>query len=110
MNLKIALPAAALAVGLLGIGFGTAEAVSSFPPGTIHGCVTGKSRTLEGVYANPAKGLTCPAGSSPLSWQQVNTAGPNGLDVIEVQTQNLTGGDDTATCPADHPYIVGGGG
>jgi hypothetical protein len=34
MRLRIALPAAALAVGLLGIGFGTAEALSAatIPP------------------------------------------------------------------------------
>ena len=99
------------ALGLLGAGFGTAEAVSAFAPGTIHGCITGTNRVLEHVYVNPNKGLTCPSGSSSVSWQQVNTAGPKGLDVVEVQQQATVGPHNgvSANCPADHPYVLTGG-
>jgi hypothetical protein len=95
------------AIGLLGAGFGTAEAVSAFPPGTIHGCITGTNRVLEHVYTNPNKGLTCPSGGSSLFWEQTNTAGPNGLDVVEVVVNVDKGG--VALCPSDHPYVLSGG-
>jgi hypothetical protein len=95
------------ALGLLGTGFGTAEAVSAFAPGTIHGCITGTNRVLEHVYTDPSKGLTCPSGSSSVFWEQTNTAGPNGLDVVEVVVNVDMGG--VALCPSDHPYVLSGG-
>jgi hypothetical protein len=95
------------AIGLLGAGFGTAEAVSTFTPGTIHGCITGKTRVLENVYTNPDKELTCPSGSSSVFWDQLNTAGPNGLDVVEVLVN--VDKEGVALCPSDHPYVLSGG-
>lgn len=100
------------ALGLLGAGFGTAEAVSAaFAPGTIHGCITGTNRVLEHVFANPNKGVTCPSGSSSVFWDQVNTAGPHGLDTIAVSTDGTAapGVGFTVTCPPDHPYVLSGG-
>jgi threonine dehydratase len=38
------------------------------------------------------------------------TAGPTGLDVKVVTAQDQNAGQVTATCPADHPYVIGGGG
>jgi hypothetical protein len=95
------------AIGLLGAGFGTAEAVSTFAPGTIHGCITGTNRVLEHVYTNPSKGLTCPSGSSSVLWDQLNTAGPDGLAAVEVVVD--VNKEGVALCPSDHPYVLSGG-
>jgi hypothetical protein len=108
MNLKIALPAAALAVGLLGIGFGTAEALSTtaIPPNTIHGCVAGTARSLEHVYTDASKGTTCPSGELRVVFPKgATTAGPTGLDTVIVQAVNSA----IAACPSSHPYVLGGG-
>jgi len=59
MNRITLLAAAALAAGLAATGLGVANAVSTIPPGTLHGCITGTTRTLEHVYANPSSGTTC---------------------------------------------------
>ena len=42
----------------------------------------------------------------------VVTAGPAGLDMIEVTAFTAAGGTGEATvlCPASHPYVTGGGG
>jgi hypothetical protein len=127
------LTAAALAVGLLGAGFGTAEAVTSIPPGTIHGCVAGSSRTLEHVYTNPSSGTSCPSGESQVIWSKQGPAGPQGpagaagaqgpagvAGPAGPSTAGPSGLDDTyeygtglgeaiAYCPTDHPYVLGGG-
>jgi hypothetical protein len=110
-----------VAFGLFGMGFGVAEATSSIAPGTIHGCVAGPARSLERVYTNPNKGTTCPSGEFQVIWNQKgpagpqgpagpSTAGPAGLDVIVVTGQNQNGGQIMVPCPADHPYLIGGGG
>jgi len=99
------------ALGLLGAGFGTAEAVSTFAPGTIHGCITGTNRVLEHVYTNSSKGLICPSGSTSVFWDKLATAGPAGLDTIVVSTDGTAaeGVDFQVTCPSDHPYVISGG-
>jgi hypothetical protein len=103
----LAIVAASAAVASV-CSFGVAEATSSFPPGTIHGCIAGTARTLEHVYTNPSKGLTCPSGSSSVYWDQLTTAGSNGLDVITVWSGSPSAG--LLNCPSSHPYAVGGGG
>jgi hypothetical protein len=115
MNRITVLAVAGLTVALAGTGLAAADAVTSTP--TYHGCVVGTSRTLERVYTS--KTPTCPTGSFAANWNQtgprgapgVTTAGPGGLDVIEVS--NTTGpGTSVAVvgCPSDHPYVLGGGG
>jgi hypothetical protein len=58
--------------------------------------------------AGPAgpTGATGPQG--PTGATAVTTAGPGGLDVTEVTASGF--GTARADCPADHPWVVGGGG
>ena len=65
---------------------------------------TGAKGDTGATGATGAKGATGPAGPS--------TAGLNGLDVtIVTATGSATDPSDaTATCPDDHPYLLGGGG
>ena len=59
-------------------GLAAAGAATSIPAGTIHGCVTGTTRTLEHVYVNPTNGTTCPKGSFLVYWNQQGPQGPQG--------------------------------
>jgi hypothetical protein len=133
---KIVLTGAA-ALALLAGGTAAGAAIVGGPidgSGVIHGCyypsnVHGSSRVVLQDTTT-----SCPAGSTPISWNQtgpqgpqgatgavgpqgpagVDTAGPSGLDVVQVS--NFTNvdsqgfGQEIADCPADHPYVVGGGG
>ena len=107
------LAAAALAAGLAATGLGVANAVSTIPPGTLHGCITGTTRTLEHVYANPSSGTTC-AKSNLVWWpngadkDQPLTTGPPGLATTVVS--NTARNSVLAQCPAAEPFVVGGGG
>jgi hypothetical protein len=81
----IAGTSAALVVAGLGAAGATgafAAAASSsataLPAGSLHGCVQGSSRILEHVYTSPGSGLTCPAGSFQVVWQQKGAAGAQG--------------------------------
>src|SRR5260221_11157249 len=76
-----ALVAVAASVAAIGLGAGAAVAISApsavaLGPGTIHGCVTGATRTLEHVFTDFTKGTTCPAGSFLVVWNQ---KGPQGI-------------------------------
>jgi hypothetical protein len=117
--------AAAVAVGAAAFtagGFGIAQAATSIPPNTIHGCVQGTNRTLRQVYVSPSSGTTCssgfqviwPSGADNDPAPQAVTAGHGGLDVTFVTaetTNNQTaGGSARVSCPADHPYVISGGG
>jgi hypothetical protein len=121
MNRITVLAAAGLTVALAGTGLAAADAVTSTP--TYHGCVVGTSRTLEHVYTS--KTPTCPSGSFAAKWNQTgprgpqgiqgppgpagpSTAGPAGLDEQEVTGVSGTN-NSIAYCPADHPYVLGGG-
>jgi len=57
-------------------------------------------------------GAAGPAG--PQGLPGVGTAGPKGLDTIMVKASETLSEDSYATedveCPADHPYVLGGGG
>jgi hypothetical protein len=68
--------AAALSVG--GVALAGASAATPLPAGTIHGCVSGASRTMTNVYTNPSKGLTCPSGSFLVTWNEQGPAGVAG--------------------------------
>lgn len=74
--------AAVAGVAVAGVSFGAlaaAGAATSLPAGTIHGCVyLHSNRTLEGVYTDPAKGTTCPAGTFQVVWGVQGPAGPQG--------------------------------
>ena len=58
------------------------------------------------------QGDTGPAGSQGLSGPTgpagPSTSGPDGLDVTVV-SGGASSGEGTAYCPADHPYVLGGG-
>lgn len=62
---KIIIAAAGAAAALaIGATAAVAATTAPLPPNTIHGCITGTTRTLEHVYTNPSAGLTCPAGTT----------------------------------------------
>ena len=110
-------------------GGGAAYAASASIPdsaGVIHGCYKPTSNggvSPLGVVDTALPGGTCPKGQTALSWNQTgpqgpagaagpagpSTAGQGGLDVIVVQGQPDGSGRATATCPADHPYVLSGG-
>jgi hypothetical protein len=113
MNRITLLAAAALAAGLAATGLGVANAVNTIPPGTLHGCITGTTRTMEHVYANPSSGTTCTTGT--LVWwpngadkDQPLTTGPAGLATTVVS--NTAKQFVTVQCPAAEPFVIGGGG
>jgi hypothetical protein len=105
---------------VLAAGGGAAYAASASIPdsaGVIHGCFkptsNGSVSTL-GVIDTALPGGRCPKGQTALSWNQTGPAGPStagqsGLDVIVIQGQADVSGRATATCPSDHPYVLGGG-
>jgi len=87
------------------------SASAAIPAGTIHGCVntSGSDRVLHRVYTNPANGTTCPSGEMMVIWPNgPETAGTDGLGTI-IATNSGAGPTDAVTCPADQPYVLGGG-
>jgi hypothetical protein len=117
---------------VLAAGGGAAYAASASIPdssGVIHGCYKPTSNggvSALGVIDTALPGGTCPKGQTALSWNQTgpqgpagpagpqgpagpSTAGQSGLDVIVVQGQSDGSGRAMATCPSDHPYVLGGG-
>lgn len=110
--------AAAGASAIVVVGGGVAYAVSSSvvdTSGVIHGCVSNAGMNGAHVLLVHDTSRACPRGTAELDWNQVGPAGPStagqaGLDVIEVTGSTDTRGLVTAVCPADHPYLVGGGG
>lgn len=84
---------------------GTGATVTSLAPGGAT-CPNGGAQVTDG-FGNNAYACT---GSTGLAGP--STAGPSGLNVTEVTTGNSGGGAPTiavAACPADHPYVLGGG-
>jgi hypothetical protein len=130
MNKRTGLVTAGLVAGLVMVG-GTAFAVSSSIPdsaGVIHGCYDsgGNMKVIDTSVT-----ASCPKGYSPLDWNQSgpagtagspglagppgqtgpagpSTAGTAGLDVTIVTVTATTSA--FAVCPADHPYLLSGGG
>jgi hypothetical protein len=56
----------------------TASPSVSIPAGTLHGCVTGTTRTLERVYEINTSGTSCPAGSFLVYWSVTGPKGATG--------------------------------
>lgn len=73
---------AAIGAAVLAASGGTALAMSAaggvnLPAGTVHGCITGSSHTLEHV-SSVTHGIQCPAGSSLVYWSVTGPKGPQG--------------------------------
>lgn len=113
---------ASAVVLVLAAGTGIATATIPDSGGVIHGCykpnANGSIAPLN-VIDTSLSGGTCPANQTALTWSQTgpqgpagppgaSTAGSAGLDTLFVRV--LATGNATATCPADHPYVLGGGG
>ena len=110
--------------------------------GVIHGCYTNTPINGSHVFVLQDAGITCPKGTTAVSWNQTgpagppgatgpagqagaagpqgptgpagpqgpagsSTAGPSGLDTTVVYASGT--GNVPAYCPADHPYVLGGG-
>ena len=85
-RLRLPFAGAAVAVALLA-GGGTAYAIAAspaasapaaIPAGTLHGCVSGSTRTMERVYESNTAGTTCPAGSFLVFWYTHGVKGATG--------------------------------
>lgn len=84
----------------------------------LYGPKAGGSWPTPGVSLTGTPGATGPAGPAGPAGSQgppgVGTAGQSGLDTTMVKaTETLPPdyyGTEVATCPADHPYVLGGGG
>lgn len=91
--------------------------------GVIYGCYT--TASIRGSHALVLQdtGTSCPAGTTAIQWNQTGPAGPagpqgpagpagpsslSGLSWAQVEAQGV--GTADAVCPADHPYLVHGGG
>ena len=115
----------AAAVALVAAGTAAGATIRYSPrggSGVIHGCY--RKPAIHGSHTfmlqNARTG--CPPGYSAISWNQKgpaglagpSTAGPSGLNVITVVNPHPISQRPTslavATCPADHPYLIGGGG
>ena|SRR5258708_3578137 len=120
---------AGLALVLAGTAAGAAIASSPVSSGVVHACYT--TRASHGSHAVVLQnaGTSCPAGTTAVTWIQQgrtgargatgstgpagpSTAGPAGLDTIQV-TSGIRYANTfvygIAVCPADHPYVLGGG-
>lgn len=86
--LVFTLPLAAAALGVTA-GIASASGATAIPPNTVHGCVTGTTRTLEHVYASNTKGVTCPAGTFRVIMAQPTTS-VTGPATVTAQT-SITG-------------------
>lgn len=114
----IASGAAVLVLGTGGVALAAGQSIPD-SNGVIHGCYTHPRGNLRVINSSVT---TCRRDETSLNWNQTgpagpagatgpSTAGPSGLDVIEVYAVPVVqGGSVTANCPASHPYIVGGGG
>jgi hypothetical protein len=106
--------ASASAFVLLAGGTAAFAATTGSPIGTdgvIHACY-GKE-TAAGSFSVQLQdaGTACPSKTTAITWNQPQTAGPNGLDVEYVFATGTSGFvDSVAACPADHPFVLGGGG
>lgn len=133
-----AVTGAAAILSLAGLGIASAAIPDS--SGVIHACyktpVPGHGTNLEVIDSE--NGGTCANGYSPVTWNQTgpqgatgatgatgpagpagpSTGGSSGLDLEIVRVDTTPPGNvlpdgisiATATCPADHPFLFGGGG
>lgn len=120
--ITLAAASAAAAIILAGAGYAAASTAAVIPPGTLHGCVTGTSRTLEHVYGSNTSGTTCPKGSFQVVWPKGADNDPAPVAVPSLSHHVLgntpetvaTGGSftagktlvDTVTLPAAGAYQV----
>lgn len=70
------------AATVIAVSGGAAYALSAasgvnLPAGTVHGCITGSSHTLEHV-SSVTHGISCPAGSTLVYWSVTGPKGPQG--------------------------------
>lgn len=105
---------AAGVAAILVLGDSAAYALSVVDPGgVIHGCVTNAQLHRAHVLLVRDTGRAC--GEERPSWtgisraRRLSGARSGSLDVIQVTATNNTGATEVATCPTDHPYLVGGG-
>ncbi len=105
-------------------GGGTAAAAIVSSPvsnsGVINGCYANVAVNGSHLFVLQDQGTNCPKGTTPVTWNQAgpagpagpSTAGPGGLDVIIVGSSAIYAQNPptiVAQCPADHPYVTGGG-
>ena len=94
---------------LVGASAGITAAVTSSTsssPATVHAYYNNKTHQL--YFSTSA---AHPSGTTAISWLQSGTAGPKGIDVAW-QAKNNAAGENSVSlnCPADHPYLIAGGG
>lgn len=114
---------------VLAMAVGTGIAFATIPDssGVIHACYQSPppAHGANLQVIDTGNGGSCGGGMTQVTWNQVglqgpagppgaSTAGAAGLDVIFVRATNgpppVLVGTATALCPADHPYVLGGGG
>lgn len=127
---KVIIAGATTLILTAGASVATAAVMSSGPvdsSGVIHGCWTNAELNGSHVFVLQDAGTSCPKGATPISWNEKgpagspgpsgpagptgaagpSTAGPSGLDVV--LEQGSASNRSIAYCPADHPYVLGGG-
>lgn len=89
----VLLSGAGVMAALGGGAVALASTASPIPAHTIHGCVTGSTRTLEHVFTLSSNGTKCPKGSFmvilPTGAPKAAVAGPSG--VVATRTSDLDG-------------------
>ena len=113
----------AAALALVAGGTAAGAAIASGPvgrSGVIDGCYSRAALHGSHLFALQNQGTACPKGTTAVSWNRSgpagpagptgpagpSTAGPNGLDVIEVGS--TFAGSGTVTCPVGNPYLISG--
>jgi hypothetical protein len=114
-KLALAVAGASAVIALSGSAVYAVSSAVANSSAIIHGCVGKTARNGTRDLLIRETGRSCPKGTTALNWNQQgpagsSTAGPQGLDVIEVTAVNRAGTGATATCPKSHPYVIGGGG
>lgn len=118
---KIGIGILATGALVLSAGAGVASASPTSPnsipssSGTFYGCVKPTTDTVPGALIVKDDGgtgsISCGASDTEIQWSQGSTAGSSGLDVTQVSnTASGNPASAVATCPTDHPFVLGGGG
>jgi hypothetical protein len=133
MRSRIVMAAAGGAVVLSLAGFGIASAAIPDGSGVIHACYQSPppAHGANLQVIDTGAGGSCAGGAASITWSQQGPTGPQGAtgptgatgamgaagpstagsSGLDTQIVRATGQvSATATCPSDHPYVLGGGG
>lgn len=108
MKTGITISAAVIAAGVIGAGSAYAATTLTAKPTNLYGCIVGSTRTLEQVRTSPANVTKCKTGI-PVTVNTDTVSPPSHPSYVDVNASSNGSASVFVTCPASHPFAVGGG-